>query len=150
MRLQHWTWVGIITAAAGYAPCGDAQEKPAGSEPKPAPAPRARLDLRPPDVTELFSQDTLNRILSATRDPDTLEEVEVEGRRGLPEPRTPDVPGGILAPFWAFARPTQAWRILAPLTPDQTKGLDVPLDATDPYRPPGLAPEMRLRPAAPR
>jgi len=87
------------------------------------------------------SQQAIDRALRPARDPDMLEEVEVEGGRFKAEPRSPVVPGGILAPFWALLNPTQAWRILAPLPPDQTSKMDnSPPDATDPYRAPTLAP----------
>lgn len=97
---------------------------------------RKPLDLRAPDITQLFSQQELQRVLASTIDPD-IEEVEVEGARGrAPPPDTPTVWRGILSPFWAITHPTQAWRILAPLPPDQAKvmGSAAP-DATDPYRP---------------
>ena len=102
--------------------------------------PTARLDLRAPKITELFSQAEIDRMLRATRDPDTIEEVEVEGSRGQPLPGTPDVPGGIFAPFWALAHPPQAWRIFAPLPPDRAARSEVKPDATDPYRAPMLPP----------
>jgi hypothetical protein len=98
---------------------------------------RKPLDLRAPDITRLFSQQELQRVLAKTLDAD-IEEVEVEGARGrrAPPPDTPTVWPGILAPFWAVTHPTQAWRILAPLPPDQAKGVgSAPPDATDPYRP---------------
>ena len=110
--------------------------------------PEKRLDLRAPKITEILSPQAIERALRTTRDPDTLEEVEVEGRRSRLEPRIPDIPGGILAPFWALLHPTQAWRILLPLPPDQSLSLDssVP-DATDPYRPPTLSPRRAGRSA---
>ena len=50
-----------------------------------------------------------------------IEEVEVEGAR-IPAPTfTPRVWPAIAAPFWALLHPTQAWRILAPLPPDQAR-----------------------------
>jgi hypothetical protein len=53
---------------------------------------------------------------------DDIEEVEVEGEREHLK-STPDVWPGIAAPFWAVLNPTQAWRIFAPLPPDQTRGM---------------------------
>jgi hypothetical protein len=88
---------------------------------QPAP-PRKPLDLRPPDVMQLFTSEQLNRILSATFVRDDIEEVEVEGEREHLK-STPDVWPGIAAPFWAVLNPTQAWRIFAPLPPDQTRGM---------------------------
>lgn len=86
------------------------------------PPPHKPLDLRAPDITHLFTSEQLNRILSATFVRDDIEEVEVEGEREHLK-STPDVWPGIAAPFWAMLNPTQAWRIFAPLPPDQTRGL---------------------------
>lgn len=95
-----------------------------------------RLDLRAPDITTIFSREQIEAVLRRTRDPDTIEEVEVERERdkALP-PRSPPVPGGLIAPFWALLNPTQAWRIFSPIPDDQARyiGHRVP-DATDPYR----------------
>jgi hypothetical protein len=85
---------------------------------KPAATPPKRLDLRAPDVTHLFSQEQLSKVLAATYR-ENIEEVEVEGERDIPS--TPQVWPGIFAPFWALANPSQAWRIIAPLPPDQTR-----------------------------
>jgi hypothetical protein len=124
------------------APARSIQAAATQSAVKPTVAPtsgtqRKPLDLRAPDITRLFSQQELQRVLAKTLDAD-IEEVEVEGARGrrAPPPDTPTVWPGILAPFWAVTHPTQAWRILAPLPPDQAKGVgSAPPDATDPYRP---------------
>jgi hypothetical protein len=103
------------------------------------------LDLKLPDVTQIFTQEQINRILAGTRDPDTIEEVEVEGlRRRTPTPNTPVissplVSAGIFSPFWALAHPTQAWRIFAPIPPDQAQFIgNTPPDASDSYRAPTL------------
>ncbi|HMN44320.1 MAG TPA: hypothetical protein PKE27_07100 [Povalibacter sp.] len=103
------------------------------------------LDLKLPDITRIFTQEQINRILAGIRDPDTIEEVEVEGlRRRAPVPNTPVissplVSAGIFSPFWALAHPTQAWRILAPIPPDQAQFIgNTPPDASDPYRAPTL------------
>ena len=103
------------------------------------------LDLKLPDITQIFTQEQINRILAGTRDPDTIEEVEVEGlRRRASPPNTPVISSplvgaGIFSPFWALAHPTQAWRILAPLPPDQAQFIgNTPPDASDSYRAPTL------------
>jgi hypothetical protein len=99
-----------------------------------ATAPR-KLDLRLPDIRTIFSQATIEAVLNKTRDGDTIEEVEVEGERSRVIPSTPSIPGGLFAPFWALAHPTQAWRIFTPLAPDQAQLMaSTPLDATDSYR----------------
>lgn len=97
---------------------------------KPA-APPQRLDLRAPDVTHLFTEAQINRVLAATFR-ENIEEVEVEGERNIPA--TPRVWPGIFAPFWALANPTEAWRIIAPLPPDQTRGMQYAhVNAVDAY-----------------
>jgi hypothetical protein len=98
------------------------------SEPAP---PSKRLDLRAPDVTHLFTPEQIHRVLATTYR-ENIEEVEVEGERDIPA--TPRVWPGIFAPFWAIANPTQAWRIFAPLPPDQTRGMQFArVNATDSY-----------------
>ena len=57
--------------------------KPAvNPEPKPTP-PSPALDLKPPDVTKLYTPEQLQQLLSKAVDPD-MEEVEVEGKRNKP------------------------------------------------------------------
>ncbi len=148
MRTQLWLSVGFIAAGLMMTQAVHAQARQTTAMPKsimlkqaPTKPAGKRLDLRPPKLTEVFSKETIDRALSGVRDRETLEEVEVEGRRSKAAPRTPIVPGGIAAPFWALAHPTQAWRILAPLPPDQAQLLNnTPPDATDSYRPPTLPP----------
>ena len=120
----------------------------AGHSAEPAPQPvsataQRTLDLRAPDITRIFSREEIDRVLRVTRDPDTIEEVEVARERGKDLPSvTPDIPPGIIAPFWALVNPTQAWRIFLPLPPDQARKLDsMKADATDSYRPPVLPPQ---------
>ncbi|HEY6642112.1 hypothetical protein [Povalibacter sp.] len=103
------------------------------------------LDLRLPDVTTLFTREQIQRLLTSIRDPDTIEEVEVEGLRRIQPPpstpviRSPWVASSIYAPFWALAHPTEAWRIFAPIPPDQAQFIgNLAADATDSYRPPTL------------
>lgn len=100
---------------------------------RPATPPQKPLDLRPPDITHLFTSEELNRILAASFISENIEEVEVERERDR-MPNTPTPWPGIAAPFWALLNPTQSWRIFAPLPPDQTRGLRfVRANATDAY-----------------
>ena len=116
--------------AAEQAPAASATTAVAA---KPTAPPRKPLDLRPPNVTHLFTSEQLNRILAASFRED-IEEVEVEGERDRTPTNTPDVWPGIAAPLWALMHPTQSWRIFAPLPPDQTRGLQyVRANATDAY-----------------
>ena len=91
-----------------------------------------KLDLRIPDITELYTHEQIQAFLAPTFREDT-EEVEVRGRR---EAVTPKVWPGIAAPFWAIFNPTQAWRIIAPFPPDQTRALAFNADVTTPYQKP--------------
>ena len=78
------------------------------------------LDLRAPDITKLYTQRQLERLI-AKMEADFIEKIEVEGAR-VPSPEfTPRVWPGIAAPFWALFNPTQAWRIFAPIPPDQAR-----------------------------
>lgn len=77
------------------------------------------LDLRTPDVTKLVTPEELERLTRGTdAEAIDIDEVQVQRRSGLPPDRPPVWPG-LLAPFWALAHPTQAWRIFAPLPADQ-------------------------------
>jgi hypothetical protein len=83
-----------------------------------AAATATRLDLRVPKITEVYTPQQIAIFLARTR-ADDLDEVEVEGRREPRQPVTPNVWGGLATPLWAVLHPTQAWRIFAPLPPDQ-------------------------------
>ena len=97
------------------------------------------LDLRAPDITTLYSPQQIAQFLAKTFN-DNLESVEVEGERDRAPTSTPTVWGGLAAPFWALVNPVQAWRIFAPLPPDQVRRLS--------YEPP-RATNTFLAPAAP-
>src|SRR5688572_16413257 len=109
-------WALVVTSA--FVAAILISESAAAEEAAPSAPPQQRLDLRAPDVTHPFSQEQIQRVLAITFR-ENIEEVEVEGERDIPS--TPRVWPGIFAPFWAVANPTQAWRILAPLPPDQTR-----------------------------
>lgn len=99
-----------------------------------AAATATRLDLRVPKITEVYTEQQIAIFLARTR-ADDLDEVEVEGRRERRHPVTPNVWGGIAAPLWAVLHPTQAWRIFAPLPPDQARrAYNSKADATAPYQ----------------
>jgi hypothetical protein len=119
---------GAVSAAES-APSSAARAAPTPSDRPPA----RQLDLRAPEITHLFTSEQLNRIIAATFRSD-IEEIEVEGARDRFPTSTPDIWPGIAAPFWAVLNPTQAWRIFAPLPPDQTRGMrQARFNATDEY-----------------
>jgi|JI10StandDraft_1071094.scaffolds.fasta_scaffold193834_2 hypothetical protein len=77
----------------------------------PAPAGRRPLDLRAPDVRRLLPAEQWRYPLPGEDD-----SVTVEARRNAPppDPEKREVPGGIIAPFWALRHPSKAWRIFVP------------------------------------
>ena len=111
----------------------------------------APLDLRAPDITRLYTPQQIARFLARTFG-DQIEGIEVMGERLRAPTTTPTVWRGLGAPFWALAHPTQAWRIFAPLPPDQTRLLSYePPRATDTLLQPAAFPhetETFMQPAA--
>ena len=132
----HLIVAGIALAigtavAADESPAPSLSEESAKEEKKTQP-----LDLRAPEITKLYTPEQIKGMLARARD--DSEPVEVETTREPPPTVTPYVWRAVAAPFWALLHPTQAWRIFAPLPPDQTKGLDAKPDATDPYAQPAI------------
>ncbi len=82
-----------------------------------------RLDLRLRDISALYTPEQIERLL-AEMERRAAREVVVEGTREPAPHVTPDVWRAIAAPLWALLHPTQAWRIVLPLPPDQTQGVD--------------------------
>lgn len=142
-RLTHrWLVAALLLASAPAAlaaePVNDDSDKANLQAEPAADLPRKPLDLRPPDIATLLSPAELQAILSRTLD-ENIEEIEVQRERTkAPNLGSPDVPLGILSPFWALAHPLQAWRIFAPIPPDRAQYLGAPADATDSYRPVSL------------
>lgn len=109
---------GLIIALLACTSAGAAEPEPTRNDTAAA-APGKPLDLRTPDVTRLVTPEELERLTrEAAAEERDIEEVQVQRRSGLPPDRPPVWPG-LLAPFWALAHPTQAWRIFAPLPSDQ-------------------------------
>ncbi|HEX7117106.1 MAG TPA: hypothetical protein VF193_18405 [Steroidobacter sp.] len=123
----------LLTSASG-AVADEAASPPPEKPPK-------SLDLRAPDITKLFTPEQIERALAKSRS-ENIEEVEVEGARVPPPAFTPPVWPGIAAPVWAILHPTEAWRIIAPLPPDQARQLEGPRDMTEGY----LEPAARMDP----
>jgi len=136
-------WWPIFLAAwyAGVAVAADdTASQPVRSAAKPVAAPPAKaapakLDLRIPDVTELYTPEQIQAMLSHAQG-DQYEDIEVRGER---IPVTPDVWTGLAAPVWGLLNPTQVWRIIAPIPPDRIHAADVRPEAQtqerDPFRP---------------
>ncbi|HEY0682687.1 MAG TPA: hypothetical protein VGD45_10180 [Steroidobacter sp.] len=127
-RSRSGLMVSMIVVGALLSSASLAQEQ------APAAPPRKPLDLRPPNITHLFTSEQLNQILAVTFIREDIEEVQVESERDRSPTDTPNVWPGIAAPFWAVMNPSQAWRIFAPLPPDQTDRLQyVRANVTDAY-----------------
>ena len=107
----------VMAAALGLACAAVRADDEAAAAPPPKP-----LDLRPPDITKLYTPRQLDRLI-AKMEAENIEEIEVEGARVPPPTFTPRVWPGIAAPFWALFHPTQAWRIFAPIAPDQARDI---------------------------
>jgi hypothetical protein len=112
MNINASTIAAILALAC---PAAHAADEAADPPPKP-------LDLRAPDISKLYTQRQLERLI-LKMESDFIEKVEVEGARIPPPEFTPRVWPGIFAPFWALMNPTQAWRILAPIPPDQARDI---------------------------
>lgn len=126
--------VAIMVAVGLAIPANAADQPAADASPSNPPAAPKRLDLSIPDITTLYTQEQIAVFLAKTRT-ENMDEVEVQAHRGPRRSVTPDVWGGIAAPFWAVLNPTQAWRVFAPLPPDQVRRLQHhEPDATAPYR----------------
>jgi|ADGO01.1.fsa_nt_gi hypothetical protein len=121
--------VAMLGMALLLASNAGAQEAVAASAPAET---SKKLDLRIPEITELYTEEQIQAFLAPTYHEYT-EEVEVRGKR---ETVTPNVWPGIAAPIWGILNPTQAWRIFAPLPPDQTRALAFSADVTTPYQEP--------------
>jgi hypothetical protein len=122
----------ILVLALCAVSAAQAQES---ARPGPTAQRSEQLDLRIPHITELYTHEQIQALLAPTflETREYAEEVEVQGRR---EAVTPTVWRGIAAPFWAIFNPTQAWRIIAPFPPDQSRALAFNADVTTPYQRP--------------
>jgi hypothetical protein len=83
-----------------------------GAPAKPGTTSVAPLKLQVGDVRKYMMPSEYNAAIGA---PDAEKStIVVEGQRVLPVKSTEPVAQGIIAPFWAVAHPTQAWRIFVP------------------------------------
>ena len=135
----------VLAAVALAMSVGFAEEAPAPPErASPKEKQADGLDLQAPSLYELYTEEQIEALLAKARN-EQESDVEVEGTREPPPTVTPNIWPGIAAPFWALLHPSQAWRILFPLPPDQTRGKEKKPDATDSEDLPELAPQLPFR-----
>jgi hypothetical protein len=76
------------------------------------PAPVKPLDLRIGDIRKYMTPEEFRALSAPADDADT---VIVQANVPLvPMKSDLDVPGGLIAPFWALANPHKAWRLFLP------------------------------------
>jgi len=117
LLLAPGSLVSVLASAAeparprGPVPAVAAQAPVVSAATATPPAGRRPLDLRAPDVRRLLPAEQWRYPLPTDED-----SVTVESRRNAPppDPEKREVPGGVVAPFWALRHPTQAWRIFVP------------------------------------
>jgi hypothetical protein len=71
------------------------------------------LDLRIRDIREYLTPEEYRALLAGREQDDNTVIVQADGPL-LPMKSELDVPGGIIAPFWAIAHPHKAWRLFLP------------------------------------
>lgn len=118
--MRHWSYAGVMIVALAIASNTAHAAEGAAPAVEPQAQPARKLDLRIPPITSIYTPEQIAAFLAHTRDTE-MDEVEVEGQRTPAPPVTPRVWGGIAAPLWALLNPSQAWRIFAPLPPDQLR-----------------------------
>ena len=131
--------ISVTQTVAADEPDTPPANAPARSEPA-----EVDLDLRAPSLHELYTEEQIDALLAKARSEEESD-VEVEGTRERPPTVTPEIWPAIAAPFWALLHPTDAWRIIFPLPPDQTRGKQEKPDATDPKNLPELPPQLPFR-----
>lgn len=110
--MKHGLGLSILLTICSASGAEPPPAAPAGTS-GPEKAPSKPLDLRVGDVRKyMMPKDYQAAIHAPPADRDT---VVVEAKRELlPFKPTEPVPGGLFAPFWMLANPSQAWRALMP------------------------------------
>ena len=103
-------WAAEPEQAAAPTPASatsPAQQPPAAAET------RKPLDLRLRDIREYLTAEEYRALVNGAADDDNTVIVQANAPL-LPMKSALDVPGGIIAPFWALANPHKAWRLFLP------------------------------------
>jgi hypothetical protein len=110
---------GLFVLLAGAAQAAEPvpAAAPAKAAPSATPAPaapeRKPLDLRIRDIRNYMTPDEFRALLTGREEERNT--VVVQANVPLvPMKSALDVPGGIIAPFWALANPHKAWRLFLP------------------------------------
>lgn len=112
--MKHGFGIPILLAFCAAALAADPPPAVRGKSPEPARKAAAKpLDLRVGDIRKYMMPKDFEAAVQA---PDADQDaVVVRGKRELlPMKSLEPVPGGLFAPFWMLANPTQAWRALVP------------------------------------
>ena len=110
--------IGLMLAglaqAAEPASVRDAAPDPAATASSPAAStPPKPLDLRLGDIRRYITPEDYRALMGAPAMEANTVIVQADAPL-LPVKSSQPIPGGIMAPFWALAHPTQAWRLLVP------------------------------------
>jgi hypothetical protein len=102
----------LATAVQAEPPQRNSTAPRPGAPVKPGTTSPAPLKLQVGDVRKYMMPGEYRAAIEA---PDAEKStILVEGQRVLPVKSTDPIPPAIVAPFWAIAHPTKAWRIFVP------------------------------------
>lgn len=118
-------------AAAIVEPAPPAKAEPAKAEP------RKLLNLRIGDVRKYMTPQEYEALINPQVEERNTVIVKADAPL-VPMKSELDVPGGVIAPFWALANPLSAWRIFAP---DPRFKDGPPPENKVPWRATGLGPQ---------
>lgn len=127
-------WAADAGPARAAGKPDQAKVEPARTEPAKS-EPRKLLNLRIGDVRKYMTPEEYEALINPQADERNTVIVKADAPL-VPMKSALDVPGGIIAPFWAMANPSQAWRIFAPVTNFK----DGPTEIKVPQRSMGLGP----------
>jgi hypothetical protein len=103
-----------LAQAADPASARDGAAAPAAATSSPAASTPAKpLDLRLGDIRRYITPEDYRALMGAPAMEANTVIVQADAPL-LPVKSSQPIPGGIMAPFWALAHPTQAWRLLVP------------------------------------
>jgi hypothetical protein len=104
----------VMPAATTRVPASPARDMRAAAAPAaPTPTPTRRLDLRIGDVRNYMTPEEYRALITGREEDRNTIVVQADAPL-VPMKDERDVPGGIIAPFWALAHPTKAWRLFLP------------------------------------